>query len=142
MQKRSREKRTIVHFSNHQARQRSKSAAPESCVAILPEKRRDTIYSGRVVGGDEASCETRARLFPTRTMNNQPRSIKLFCWILDKSTRSFSIYIDDSQTVDDLKKVIVKENPNTFVNVDAFLLELRKVSGIFNFNWTTFLTLL
>lgn len=75
-------------------------------------------------------------------MNNQPRSIKLFCWILDKSTRSFSIYIDDSQTVDDLKKVIVKENPNTFVNVDAFLLELRKVSGIFNVNWTTFLTLL
>jgi len=58
------------------------------------------------------------------------------------SKRLFSISIDGSQTVDDLKKVIVKENPNTFVNADAFLLELCKVSGIFNFSRTTFLTLL
>ena len=73
---------------------------------------------------------------------NQPRSIKLFCWILDKSTHSFSISIDDSQTVDDLKKVIVKEKPTTFANIEADLLELRKVNGIFNIGQTTFLTLL
>jgi hypothetical protein len=75
-------------------------------------------------------------------MSNQPRSIKLFCWILDVSDRSFPVDIDDSQTVGDLKEAIVRKNPNTFVNVDAFLLELRKVSGIFNFCRTTFLTLL
>jgi len=52
-------------------------------------------------------------------MNNQPRSIKLFCWILDVSESSFSISIDETQTVDDLKKAIVKEKSSTFANIEA-----------------------
>jgi hypothetical protein len=92
---------------------------------------------GHVVSGHEASCKKRAGLFPTLMMNNQTCSIKLFCWILDVSDQSFSISIDDSQTVDDLKEAIIKTKSTTFANIEADPLELRKVSSIFNFRCTT-----
>jgi hypothetical protein len=78
---------------------------------------------------EAASCETCARLFPTCMMNNQPRSIKLFCWILDVSESSFSISIDETQTVDDLKKGIVKEKSSMFAHIEADQLTLWKVSS-------------
>lgn len=51
------------------------------------------------------------------------------------SDRSFPVDIDDSQTVGDLKKVIVKEKPATFANIEADLLELRKVGFIIDWSW-------
>jgi hypothetical protein len=58
------------------------------------------------------------------------RKIKLFCWILDESDFSFSIHIEDNQTVDDLKDAIVKKKPITLANVEGDKLRLYKVSGI------------
>ena len=62
-------------------------------------------------------------------MNNQPRSIKLFCWILDVSESSFSISIDETQTVDDLKDAILKKKSTMFANIEADQLTLWKVSS-------------
>src|SRR5262245_58984792 len=61
--------------------------------------------------------------------NDPTRTARLFCWILHVSERSFSITIDDSQTVDDLKKAILKEKPKAFANVDPDELTLWKVRG-------------
>jgi hypothetical protein len=58
-----------------------------------------------------------------------PTTITLFCWILGVSDSPFSIDIEDSKTVDHLKKAIVKEKPVTFANVEADQLKLWKVSG-------------
>jgi hypothetical protein len=57
--------------------------------------------------------------------------MKLFCWILDKSASPFPVDIEESGSVGDLKKAMVKENPNMFGNVDAPQLKLWKVSGSF-----------
>jgi hypothetical protein len=87
-----------------------------------------------VVGGDEQVATQhvlRRRLLLTPTMNNQPRSITLFCWILNLSNRSFPIDIDESRTVGHLKKDIVKEKPTTFATIEADLLEIQKVSATF-----------
>jgi len=56
------------------------------------------------------------------------RTITLFCWILDVSTCSFSITIDDAQTVDDLKEAILKKKSKTLANIEADQLTLWKVS--------------
>jgi hypothetical protein len=56
--------------------------------------------------------------------NNPPRPLTLFCWILGVSERPFSVAIEDNRTVDDLKKVIVKEKPIAFANVDPNQLTL------------------
>jgi len=57
------------------------------------------------------------------------------------SQSAFQVDIDGSKTVGHLK-AIVKEKSTTFVNIEADLLKLRKVSGIFNFGRTPLLTLL
>jgi hypothetical protein len=54
----------------------------------------------------------------------------LLCWILDVSEDSFSVSIKDNRTVDELKNAIKKKKPVTVTNVDAFRLELWKVSVI------------
>jgi len=59
--------------------------------------------------------------------NNPPHPITLFCWILDVSDRSFSVTIQTTRTVDQLKEEIVKKKPNAFVNVDPDQLDLWKV---------------
>jgi hypothetical protein len=60
--------------------------------------------------------------------------MKLFCWILDKSGSPFPVDIEESGSVGDLKKAMVKENPQMFGNVDAPQLRLWKVSGSFTFD--------
>lgn len=70
-----------------------------------------------------------------------PRTIPLFCWILDVSDRSFSVSIEETQTVDNLKKVIVKEKSTTFANIEADQLTLWKVSSTFSFGQTMLITL-
>ena len=74
-------------------------------------------------------------------MDNPPRTIPLFCWILDVSDRSFSVSIDDTQTVDNLKKAIVKEKSNTLANIEADQLTLWKVSSTFHIGHTILITL-
>jgi hypothetical protein len=60
---------------------------------------------------------------------HQPRELTLFCWILDISDRSFPVDIGDDRTVGHLKDAIVKKNPVSFEGVDAYKLDLWKVSG-------------
>jgi hypothetical protein len=61
------------------------------------------------------------------SLNHPPRVLKLFCWILDVSDRSFFVSIEDGQTVAELKEEIVKKKPNAFANVDPDQLDLWKV---------------
>jgi hypothetical protein len=63
------------------------------------------------------------------TATHQPRELTLFCWILDISDRSFPVDIGDDRTVGHLKDAIVKKNPVSFEGVDAYKLDLWKVSG-------------
>ena len=58
----------------------------------------------------------------------RPRTITLFCWILNVSTAAFPVDVDDNRTVGHLKKAIVKEKPRGFANVNADKLTLWKVS--------------
>jgi hypothetical protein len=53
-------------------------------------------------------------------------SIRLWCWVLGDSN-AFSIVIENTQTIDDLKDAIKKKNSNTFEKVDAHRLDLWKV---------------
>ena len=53
--------------------------------------------------------------------------IKLFVYIIGLGTPSFSVTIERSETVDDLKEAILKENPNDLKGVDAYRLILYKV---------------
>jgi hypothetical protein len=66
--------------------------------------------------------------------NNPTRIVALFCWILGVSNRPFSIAIEDSAMVDDLKKAIVKEKPAAFANVDPDQLTLWKVFSFLRFD--------
>ena len=74
------------------------------------------------------------------SLNHPPRVLKLFCWILDVSDSSFSVSIDETQTVDDLKEAILKKKSATFANIDADQLTLWKVSP-FIFVQTILITL-
>jgi hypothetical protein len=69
-----------------------------------------------------------------------PRTLPLFCWILDVSQNVFLVEIDDNKTLGHLKEAVVKKNPVTFANLEVDQLELRKVRN-FNFDQTTLLTL-
>src|SRR5262245_4968350 len=60
--------------------------------------------------------------------------MKLFCWILHNSASPFAVDIEESESVGDLKKAMIKENPHMFSNVDAPQLKLWKVSGSFTFD--------
>jgi hypothetical protein len=62
-------------------------------------------------------------------MGTSPRSLTLFCWILEVSDSPFPVDIEDSRTAGHLKKAIAKEKPNTFANVDPDELILWKVCG-------------
>ncbi|KAF9172962.1 hypothetical protein BGX21_004248, partial [Mortierella sp. AD011] len=53
--------------------------------------------------------------------------IRLFC-IVDKDSSPFSVKVFKDDTVDDLKKKIKKEKPETFSGVDADALVLWHVS--------------
>jgi hypothetical protein len=72
---------------------------------------------------------------------DNPRTIPLFCWILDVSDRSFSVSIEEARTVDNLKKAIVKEKSATFANIEADQLTLWKVSSTFSSGHTMLMTL-
>ena len=61
----------------------------------------------------------------------------LFCSILEVSGGPFSVDIEESKTVDHLKKAIVKQKPHTFVDVDPDGLNLWKVSGSLFFTFDT-----
>ena len=64
-------------------------------------------------------------------MASPARTITLFCWIIGVSNHSFSIDIQNSQTVSHLKFEIVRATPSAFVNIEAAELELWKVSAFF-----------
>src|SRR6267154_853908 len=55
------------------------------------------------------------------------------------STCLISVSIEDTQTVDNLKKVIVKEKSTTFANIEADQLTLWKVSSTFSFGHSSML---
>jgi len=61
-------------------------------------------------------------------------------WVPNMSQTTLVGDIDDSETVGHLKEAIVKKSA-TFANIKAGQLELRKVSGTFNFGQTMLLTL-
>jgi hypothetical protein len=61
--------------------------------------------------------------------NDPPRPLTLFCWILGVSDHPFSVDIEDTRTVDHLKKAILKEKPAAFANVDPDQLTVWKVRG-------------
>jgi Crinkler effector protein N-terminal domain len=71
---------------------------------------------------------------PPTPVESPIRIIKLFCWILGVSNAAFSVKIKDNETVDDLKKAIVKENPVTFAAIDAYQLTLWNVSSFLRFD--------
>jgi len=54
--------------------------------------------------------------------------LKLFAYILELDGPSFSVSIKRSETVDDLKKAIKKENPGCLNGIDARELTLWKVA--------------
>ena len=53
--------------------------------------------------------------------------LTLFC-LVDGESTSFSVHVDPSETVDDLKVAIKDKNPETFNGVDAKDLTLWRVS--------------
>jgi hypothetical protein len=55
-------------------------------------------------------------------------ALRLFCWVLTKSTSAFPVDIGEDETVGDLKKAIKAEKPNTLHGIEADDLELWKVS--------------
>ena len=62
-------------------------------------------------------------------METDPRTITLFCWVLDVSSSAFSVDIEHSITVGHLKDAILEKKSVTFANLDADQLKLWKVSG-------------
>jgi len=70
----------------------------------------------------------RAEPAPT-LMETDPRTITLFCWVLDVSSSAFPVDIEHSMTVGHLKDAILGKKSATFANVDADQLKLWKVSG-------------
>lgn len=54
--------------------------------------------------------------------------MKLFCWILDKSESSFPVDVAHDDTVDDLKKEVMKTNSHALAGLDAVQLTIYKVS--------------
>jgi Crinkler effector protein N-terminal domain len=63
-------------------------------------------------------------LVPTEM--STPRTIELFCWILDESKEPFLVEIEDNQIVDELKRVIATEGPKP---LNIHQLALWKVSS-------------
>jgi Crinkler effector protein N-terminal domain len=72
---------------------------------------------------------------------DNPGTIPLFCWILDVSDRSFSVSIEETRTVDNLKEEILTKKSATFANIEADQLRLWKVSSTFSFGHTMLITL-
>jgi len=62
---------------------------------------------------------------------NPTRTIKLWCWIFDVSREQFPVSIEDSQTVEDLKKVILEKKRHRLPNfiIDEEDLIAWKVCG-------------
>jgi hypothetical protein len=74
-------------------------------------------------------------------MDNPRRAIPLFCWILDVSDCSFSVSIEETRTVDNLKEEILAKKSATFANIEANQHTLWKVSSTFSFGHTMLITL-
>ena len=72
---------------------------------------------------------------------DNPRTIPLFCWILDVSDRPFSVSIEEARTVDNLKEEILAKKSATFANIEADQLTLWKVSSTFGFGPIMLITL-
>jgi hypothetical protein len=49
--------------------------------------------------------------------DNPTRTIKLYCWIVDISYMSFSISMEESQTVEDMIEVILDKKRHLFPEV-------------------------
>ena len=61
-------------------------------------------------------------------MSKSTDEIKLWCWVLgDSPKRVFSVSIERSATIHDLKKAILREKPS-FKDINADCLDLFKVS--------------
>ena len=54
-------------------------------------------------------------------------TMKLFCWVIDKSENPFSVDVANGETVEDLKKAIIKILPHTLAGLDVDQLSLWKV---------------
>lgn len=54
--------------------------------------------------------------------------MKLFCWILGKSERPFSVDVAHEDTVDDLKEEVMKKNSHALAGLDAVQLTIYKFS--------------
>jgi len=85
-------------------------------------------YGRRAQSVATASSSTSTPTMPTVTVH-QPRQVTLFCWVLDESDRSLPVDIGDDRTIGHLKDAIVKKNPVWFEGVDAYELDLWKVSA-------------
>jgi len=59
-------------------------------------------------------------------------TMKLFCWVIDKSENPFSVDVANGETVEDLKKAIIKILPHTLAGLDVDQLSLWKVGDFFN----------
>jgi hypothetical protein len=74
-------------------------------------------------------------------MANAPRTLTLFCWILDRSQSPFHVDIDDSRTISHLKDAILDKKHTTLGNIEADLLTLYKVGCASTFSYTALLIL-
>src|SRR6266540_1322931 len=74
------------------------------------------------------STHNRSFIFHNSAPDSETSASSTIYWILDVSTSSSSVDIDDNRTVDDLRKKIVNENPVGLAQVDAAGLSLWKVS--------------
>jgi hypothetical protein len=72
---------------------------------------------------------------------DNPCTIPLFCWILNVSDQSFSVSIEETRTVDNLKEEILAKKSTMFANIEANQLTLWKVSGTFSSGHTMLITL-
>ena len=66
----------------------------------------------------------------TDTMKDST-TMKLFCWILDRSIEPFSVEVKNDDTVDDLKKAVVTNKPMALGGLDADQLTIWKVGDFF-----------
>jgi hypothetical protein len=79
----------------------------------------------------EKSATKSFDVLPTKAiMADSPRNISLFCYILGVSLNPFSVQVQDDDTVDGLKRTILKALPNTFAQIDFAQLTVWKVCRV------------
>ena len=63
----------------------------------------------------------------TQSVALAQQPLKLFVYVIGLGSSSFSVTIEKSETVDDLKEAILRRNPNDLKDVDSARLILYKV---------------